>query len=164
MRAVAYDHPDAAQLIARVQLEYTARYGTPDEGPADAAQFVPPTGLFGVAYVAGEPVAMGGWRYHDGGVAEIKRMYVADGHRGRGLARQLLAWLESTAWAAGHSRLVLETGLVQPEAIALYRSSGYTDVPAFGYYAGSDLSVYLGKSLSGADPSPSGADSCPTGG
>lgn len=144
---VPHDHPDAAELIAQVQLEYTRRYGTPDESPAEPEQFVPPAGLFGVGYLDGVPVAIGGWRSHGGGRAEIKRMYVPDARRGLGLARRMLGWIEDTARTAGHTSLILETGFPLPAAIALYRSSGYADVEAFGYYADSEQSVFLGKRL-----------------
>jgi hypothetical protein len=43
--------------------------------------------------------------------------------------------------------MILETGTVLPEAVALYRSAGYTDIAPFGYYADACLSVYLGKPL-----------------
>ena len=59
------------------------------------------------------------------GDAEIKRMYVIAAHRGRGIARAVLAELERTAAAAGRRPMVLETGDRQPEAVALYTSSGY---------------------------------------
>ena len=55
-------------------------------------------------------------------------MYVVPEHRGSGLARRILAELESTAAAAGHDLIVLETGLMQPEAIGLYESSGYLPI------------------------------------
>jgi len=95
---------------------------------------------------------MGGWRRNvvDGDsvmVGELKRMYVRESARGRGVARLLLAHLERTAAESGIRRLVLETGVAQPEAIALYRSSGYTDVEPFGHYVGYADSVHLGKSL-----------------
>ena len=80
-------------------------------------------------------------------VAELKRMYVVPGQRGRGFARAMLAHLEVTAAAAGAGWLVLETGLMQPEAIALYQDSGYLPVPAFGHYAAEPNSVHLGKGL-----------------
>jgi GNAT superfamily N-acetyltransferase len=67
--------------------------------------------------------------------------------RGKGLARAMLAELERTALAAGHSRVILETGRPQPEAVALYRSAEYTDIPAFGHYADAPLSIHLGKTL-----------------
>jgi GNAT superfamily N-acetyltransferase len=138
---LAITHPDAALLVDEVQQEYVVRYGGPDETPLDPAYFEPPNGAFYVGYLDGRPVATGAWRLrHDVVVdgtsetAEIKRMYVAPRARGRGLARAMLAHLEATARAAGAEAMVLETGLAQPEAIALYESSGYTPIPGFGFY------------------------------
>ena len=160
LRPVPYHHPDAQRLIAEVQQEYVVRYGGPDETPVEHDEFGPPSGAFFVLYTAGdEPAAMGGWRFLDPGViavpagsgpagtAELKRMYVVPGHRGRGYARAMLAHLEATAAAAGAGWLVLETGTRQPEAIALYGDSGYVPVPAFGHYAAEPNSVHLGKPL-----------------
>ncbi|WP_037355951.1 GNAT family N-acetyltransferase [Amycolatopsis orientalis] len=154
IRAVAFDHPDAVKLMAEIQLEYVRRYGGEDETPMDAAEFTPPRGLFLVGYLDNVPVASGAWRAHDGpeptfrpGDVEIKRMYVVESARGRGLARAMLAELEATAVAAGRKRVVLETGTEQPEAIGLYRSSGYDEIPAFGYYLDMPYSRYYGKEL-----------------
>jgi GNAT superfamily N-acetyltransferase len=144
IEAVAYDHPEAARLIAEVQREYVDRYGGEDQTPVDLADFTPPRGLFLVGYDGTAAVACGGWRTR-GRDAEIKRMYVTHTARRRGLARVMLAELERTARAAGHHRVILETGSEQPEAIALYRSAGYTEIPAFGYYAGAAGSMHLGK-------------------
>jgi GNAT superfamily N-acetyltransferase len=146
IEAVAYDHPDAVRLIAEVQQEYVVRYGGEDRTPVDPSEFTPPRGLFLVGYLGEEPVACGGWRSH-GADAELKRMFVAPAARRGGLGRALLAELERTAAAAGHDRMILETGSRQPEAVALYRSAGYRDIPAFGYYAGASLSIHLGKVL-----------------
>ena len=147
-----YDHPDAVALIADVQQEYVVRYGAQDLTPVDPAEFSPPKGLFLVAYVDDAPAACGGWRAHDADV-ELKRMYVRPSFRGRGLARAVLAELERTAAEAGFSRLILETGSKQPEAIALYISAGYAPVPSFGYYANEPEAVHLGKELEAACPS-----------
>ncbi|WP_106178415.1 GNAT family N-acetyltransferase [Prauserella shujinwangii] len=155
IRVAAFDDPDARKLIDAVQQEYVRRYGDPDVTPVDPAEFAPPNGLFLLGYVDGAPVASGGWRAHDGdeepefrpGDAELKRMYVVDAMRGRGLARAMLAELERTAKDAGRTRLVLETGTRQPEAIALYRSSGYTDIPKFGVYRHTPESICLAKEL-----------------
>lgn len=147
IRVVAYDHPDASTLVAEIQQEYVVRYGGPDGTLVDPAEFAPPLGLFLIGYLDGVPVACGGWRVHDDDSAEVKRMYVAPSARGRGLARAMLAELELTAKRSGYRRLILETGRKQPEAVALYRSSGYTDVPKFGYYADAPLSIHLGKPL-----------------
>ncbi|MEU8588361.1 GNAT family N-acetyltransferase [Streptomyces sp. NPDC048664] len=156
IRPVAFDHPDAVLLNDQVQAEYALRYG--DGGDAthmDAAGFVPPLGLYLIAYDAqGRPVASGGWRGQDkseegfeDGDAEIKRMYVTEGLRGHGLARRILAALETDARAAGRTRMVLETGDRQPEAIALYASSGYAPCAKFGYYRAYDSSRCYAKRL-----------------
>lgn len=153
LRAVGYGDPDAVALVARVQEEYVRRYGGPDETPLDPAMFDPPGGLFLVAYLDGVPVGTGAWRRSPvrelGGTlaAEIKRMFVVPEQRGKGLARRILAELESTAAASGYDLVVLETGLAQPEAIALYESSGYTRIPGFGHYAASPLNRCFGKRL-----------------
>jgi GNAT superfamily N-acetyltransferase len=146
IKQVGYGDPDASKLVSEVQQEYVVRYGGPDGTPVDPAEFTPPSGLFLVGYLDGMPVASGGWRSH-GDDAEIKRMYVIPTARHRGLARQLLAELERTAAAAGHHRIILESGSAQPEAIALYRSSGYAPVAPFGHYADSSGAIHLGKTL-----------------
>ncbi|PXY27061.1 GNAT family N-acetyltransferase [Prauserella muralis] len=154
IRVTAFDHPDAVKLIDLVQQEYVTRYGEPDVTPVDPADFAPPRGLFVVGYLDGVPVACGGWRAHDGpapefrhGDAELKRMFVVPDARGKGFARALLAELERTAALAGRTRAVLETGTEQPEAIALYRSAGYTDIPKFGVYKHTPESICLAKEL-----------------
>ncbi|MFB7866347.1 MULTISPECIES: GNAT family N-acetyltransferase [unclassified Streptomyces] len=148
IRPTSFDHPDAVKLNDAVQLEYAVRYADDDgdgEGdltPLDPSMFAPPQGLYLIAYdPEGLPVATGGWRaqeandegYTDGD-AELKRMYVVPEARGLGLARRILAALEADARAAGRTRMVLETGTAQPEAIALYTSSGYEPCAKFGYY------------------------------
>ncbi|WP_406139168.1 GNAT family N-acetyltransferase [Streptomyces sp. NBC_01089] len=157
IRPVRYDHPDAVKLNDQVQLEYIERYG--DEGditPLDATMFDPPSGLYLLAYDEdGSPVATGGWRNQDGagaegyatGDAELKRMYVVREARGLGLARRILAALEESARAAGRTRMVLETGDQQPEAIALYTSSGYTPCAKFGHYREYESSRCFAKPL-----------------
>ena len=154
IRRLPFLHGDVQQLVTEVQAEYVTRYGGPDEAPIDATMFDAPTGAFFVGYLDEVPVAMGGWRMRadvvrlgGGPSAEIKRMYVAPGGRRRGLARTMLAHLEDTARAAGAAVMILETGIEQPEAIALYESSGYEPVEKFGHYAWSPKSRCYGKRL-----------------
>ncbi len=155
MRLVQVDHgdADAVRLVAEVQAEYVARYGSQDDSPLQPLDFVAPAGAFYVGYLDDVAVATGAWRRSDvvvDGVertAEIKRMYVAAAARGQGLARQVLRHLEESAAAAGYQALVLETGIKQPEAIALYESSGYVPVAGFGHYRGSPLSRCFAKVL-----------------
>src|SRR4051812_38279413 len=143
IRRVAFDHPDAVKLNDQVQAEYHVRYG--DGGDAtelDPADFDPPNGVYLIAYdESGAPLATGGWRNRDAngegnldGDAELKRMYVVEQARGLGLARRILAELEEDARGRGRLRMVLETGTKQPEAIALYASTGYEPCTKFGYY------------------------------
>ncbi|CAN5384295.1 GNAT family N-acetyltransferase [soil metagenome] len=135
-------------LIDEVQAEYARLYGgVGDIAPIDPAEFVLPEGAFALVYCADVPVAMGGWRAHGDGVAEIKRMYVRPPWRGRGFSDVVLAWIEQSAADAGRRQMILETGEPQPAAVALYRKSGYTNIPAFGFYAGEPQSVHLGKAL-----------------
>ena len=140
LRTLTLDHPHARRLITELQQEYVCRYGDDDATPIDVSEFVAPRGTFVVGYLDGVAVACGGWRAHESGPefaegdAELKRMYVVPAARGRGLSRILLADLERRAVAAGRRRLVLETGIRQPEAIGLYASSGYTEIPRFGMY------------------------------
>jgi GNAT superfamily N-acetyltransferase len=141
------DDPEVKALIELIQGEYVVRYGGPDDAPIDAGEFAPPRGLFLLGRADGAAVACGGWRTIGPGQAEIKRMFVLAPARGRGYARAVLAELERTAAAAGITRMVLETGSAQPEAMALYASSGYELIPGFGYYKGAPLSRAYGKTL-----------------
>lgn len=146
-----YGDADVTRLVAEVQQEYVRIYGGPDAAAVDPAEFEPPTGLFLVGVLDGVAVAMGGWRRMDDagqpGAAEIKRMYVAASARRRGFARRILAALEQTAREAGVDRMILNTGPVQPEAVALYESSGYTPTAAFGHYACHANALFYGKQL-----------------
>jgi GNAT superfamily N-acetyltransferase len=148
------DDPDVVRLVAEVQQEYVRRYGSPDDTVLDPAEFVPPAGLFLLGRLAGEPVVCGGWRAREGGEvgladgdAEIKRMYTVPRARQRGLARLLLAAVETSARAAGRRRMVLESGTEQPEALALYAAEGYVPVPKFGLYREYENSRCYGKEL-----------------
>ncbi|MCS0600284.1 GNAT family N-acetyltransferase [Streptomyces sp. LP11] len=156
IRRVRFDHPDALKLNDEVQAEYHLRYG--DGGDATAlglTDFDPPRGVYLIAYDEDDhPVATGGWRSQDhndegnaDGDAELKRMFVIDRMRGRGLARRILAELEEDARTAGRLRMVLETGTKQPEAVALYTSSGYEPCTKFGYYRHHAESLCFAKQL-----------------
>ena len=144
---VAYDADVAQQLIEEIQLDLTGRYGGPDETPVDPGGFAPPYGAFLLAYAGADLIGCAGLRRRSAEVVELKRMYVRAAHRRRGHATRLLAAVEDRARELGYRQLVLETGLEQPEAIALYESAGYTAVPAFGYYAAEPNSRSYGKTL-----------------
>jgi len=134
IREARFDEPEVQKLVAEALADLSQRYGgNGDDTPVTPADFAPPGGRFFVAVDGGELVGSAGWRTH-GEDAELKRMYTAPAARGRGVARRLLATVEESARADGRRRVILETGDQQPEAIALYESSGYHRIDDFGYY------------------------------
>ena len=116
-----------AELDRRSESGFDATAGI----SAEPHEVTPPAGLFLVAYLRGEPVGCGAVKHHPGEASEIKRMWVAEPARGLGIARRLLAELEKEAVASGAGTAHLETNKTLVEAIALYRSAGYVEVPAF---------------------------------
>ena len=116
-----------AELDRRSDYGFDAAAGI----SAEPHEVTPPAGLFLVAYLRGEPVGCGAVKHHPEQPSEIKRMWVAEPARGLGIARRVLAELEQDAVASGASTARLETNNALAEAIALYRSVGYLEVPAF---------------------------------
>jgi len=148
IREVAWDHPDAVQLRAAQEAEIRARYRVDEPEPGVHPSAADMTSFF-VAYVDSEPAGCGGLRAIDRTHGEIKRMYVVPERRGSGLAPAILRVLEDDATARGWTRLVLETGTGQPEAVRLYEREGYTPIPLFGDYVGEPTSLCFGKALKG---------------
>ncbi len=138
--------PAAQLLMAALDEDIVSRYpGEPTNG-IDAAQFEASGGVFVVCYVDDIPAACGAFRPFEGAV-EIKRMFVAPALRGRGLARAMLDFLEAEAIKKGYARAVLETGRQMTEALGLYRSRGWKEIPAFGQFVGDPKSICFEKSL-----------------
>ena len=128
-------HPDARACLQAYFSELSQRFdGGFDPAQsisADDGELTPPAGLLLVATLHGEPVGCGALKFHGDAPAEIKRMWVAPAARGLGLGRRLLADLEAEAAARGIRTLRLETNRTLGEAIGLYRSAGYREMPAF---------------------------------
>jgi putative acetyltransferase len=139
----------AQQLIATLNAELLARYPGPEETFFDLAEeeVAPGRGAFLVARLAGRPIGCGAVRRLDDHTVEIKRMFVAPEARGRGVGGRILAALEAEARRLGASKLVLETGHEQPEAVALYTRAGFVRIPRYGQYACAPQSVCFGKML-----------------
>ena len=87
------------------------------------------------------------FRVIEPGHAEIKRLFVSAKARGCGLGRQLVVALENAARCQEITRLSLETGIRQPEAIGLYRSAGYRECQPFGEYKPDPLSLFMSKRI-----------------
>jgi GNAT superfamily N-acetyltransferase len=147
--AEPFGSADAQPLIAALDAELGALY-PPEQrfGPnARAEQFEAGSGTFLMARAAGRAVGCGGVRLIDATTAEVKRMYVEPTHRGTGLGRAVLLALEAAAQQMGVQRLVLETGVHQQAAIAVYRRAGFTQVDCWGEYSTSPSSVCFEKNL-----------------
>jgi DNA-binding MarR family transcriptional regulator len=127
LRAVDPEHPDARRCLAAYFAELDAR----SDGAFDPATSRPAhPDLLLLAYRGEEPVGCGGVTHH-GDWSEVKRVWVAPGARGLGLARRLMVALEADAAREGAAVVRLDTSRHLTEAMTLYRSLGYREVPAF---------------------------------
>ncbi|ARS35327.1 GNAT family N-acetyltransferase [Pontibacter actiniarum] len=145
------DNPDFHALVALLDQDLREKDG--DEH-AFFAQFNKLDKIHHVvvAYKDGAAVGCGAIKAYTTDTAEVKRMFVREQHRGRGIARQALAELEKWALELGYTSCILETGVKQQEAIALYKTCGYTRIPNYGQYAGVESSVCMQKALGKAQP------------
>ncbi len=144
IRVVEPDDPDLLALVDALDADIEQRY----PGHRMVGLTAASGGLFlAVACVDGMPVGCGALRELDPGAGEVKRMFVLPAWRRHGIARRVLGALEAEASRREYSLLKLETGVRQPEAVALYESFGFHRTPLFGEYVGSKLSVCFEKSL-----------------
>ena len=117
--------------FAELDSRFEAGFNPDASIPAAAADLVEPAGLLLLAQIRGEPVGCGALKFHGTGPAELKRMWVTASARGLGVGRRVLAELEQHARRRGVTVVRLETSSRLTEAIHLYRSAGYVEVPAF---------------------------------
>jgi|SRR5262249_44115685 len=139
--------PEVLAMLAVSDAYYASLYPADSNHLLDASTLAAPEVTFLVARVANRVAGFGSVMQHDAELGEIKRMYVDPVMRGRQLGRLLLNALEDCARARKLSCLRLETGVKQPEAIALYRSAGYREVPPFLNYKPDPLSLFMEKRL-----------------
>lgn len=116
---LVYDRDEAG-----IDLEAEIAAGPP-------ADLVPPAGIFLLARVDGEPAGIGGVRFLDTEIAEVKSMFVSPAFRGLGLGRRILTALDRIAAEHGCRAVRLDSSAYLTEAIGLYRSAGYREVPAY---------------------------------
>lgn len=135
IRPVDPEHPDAKYCLAEYVAELNRRSErgfNPRVGATALPHEVrPPAGQFFVVYLDGDALGCGGVKHHADAPAEIKRMWIAPRARGLGLGRRLLETLEACALSGGARVARIETSAVLPEALALYRSAGWVEVPPF---------------------------------
>ncbi len=113
----------------------------------DVDELLAPGVTVAVARSDARAVGMGALVERGDGTAELKRMFVHIDARGHGVASDILSTLEAHARTRDVSLVQLETGPLQPEAIALYEKRGYRNIPNFGQYVGDEFSVCMEKSL-----------------
>ncbi|WP_254071950.1 GNAT family N-acetyltransferase [Rathayibacter sp. VKM Ac-2857] len=141
------DDAVSGRLFAVQEAEIMRRYGGDDPGPRPPADA--PTLLLHIGVDVVGCVALAA----EGEVGEIKRMFVTEAARGRGHSRVLLAGVEELAVRHGVTLLRLVTGIEQPEAMALYSSSGYELIPGFGYWGDEPATRCYAKRLDPTVPS-----------
>jgi GNAT superfamily N-acetyltransferase len=154
---VAQSDPRVRPLLADLAREYSTRYHRVlndvhfelREYPAE--RFAAPEGGFLLLVRDGHAVAGGAFQRYDEETAELKRIWTHRAHRGRGLARRVVAELEAEAVRRGYRRIFLTTGPNQPEARGLYLATGYT--PHFDVDAVPTTRLSFSKAL----PAPVGA-------
>jgi DNA-binding MarR family transcriptional regulator/predicted GNAT family acetyltransferase len=119
------------QYFAELGRRFEEGYDAVKAGPPDADQMRPPKGAFFIAYSDGLPVGCVILKGYGHDWAEIKRLWVADSARGLGLARRLMGAAEDAARDLGIDTLRLDTNHRLPEAMALYRKTGWYEIPRF---------------------------------
>ena len=133
---VSTDDERARVVLDDLEREYDTRYWDIQTGPASeemnkypAERFLPPDGAFVLLYAGDALVAGGAFMRYDERTAEFKRIWTHADHRRRGWSKRVLIELEAEARRRGYARIFLTTGPRQPEAVALYRATGYADAP-----------------------------------
>ncbi len=148
--AIALESPQQPDILALFQASDTYHQALyPDESNylLDPSSLATDNTRFIVARIGGEAVGCGAVVLDGDGAAELKRMWVDAKARGTGLGRRLLNELEDIAQSNRCTIIRLETGVSQPEAISLYKSSGFSVCPPFGDYVEDPLSIFMEKHL-----------------
>lgn len=143
------DQPEVIRLIAELDAYQATLYPAGSLYFLDLASLKQPNVLFVVARDASGQAVGCGAIVVTPEYGELKRMYVHPACRGQGVAKGVLALLESEASALGCKLLKLETGPSQPEALGLYASYGYERRGPFGKYTNDPLSVFMQKRIAG---------------
>jgi putative acetyltransferase len=143
------DSFDARRLLSRLD-EYLGSLYSPEDNfiELEPAEVEPGRGTFLIARVDGRPVGCGAMRWLDQmKAAELKRLFVEPLSQHRGIGSALLDALESAARSLGASRVVGETGDLQPDVLRLLEHRGYSQIPCFGQYANSPRSICMERMI-----------------
>ena len=140
------DNHDFIELVKLLDADLAQRDG---EEHAFYAQFntIDNIKYVVLAYENEKPLGCGAIKEYEANTMEIKRMYVEPGSRNKGIATKILSELEHWASELSYTKCILETGKRQPEAIGLYKRNGYTLIPNYGQYAGTENSLCFEKEM-----------------
>ena len=140
------DDKDFHELVKLLDKDLLDRYGALQDyySRFNSIQNLP---TVVVAYYQEQPVGCGCFKNFDDGSVEIKRMYVSNEQRGKGIGAAILKELEKWAAELKVVTIVLETGDNQPEAVRLYEKMGYLVIPNYGQYSGMETSICMKKEL-----------------
>jgi GNAT superfamily N-acetyltransferase len=152
IRRESFSSPVAQLMLAQASAYILELYGDEDQAGIVPEQFSPArSGMFLVAYFRGDPVGCGGLRQAEApappDAAELKRLFVVETARRRGIARRILDRLEETAKRLGYAQVVLDTGSKQEAAVALYTATGYHQIPGYSVYCDSPCNRAYAKEL-----------------
>jgi GNAT superfamily N-acetyltransferase len=135
---------DFIDLTKQLDAELNKRYGV-KRSEYDKHNLIDPIDTAIIGYLEKIPVACGCFKIFNNTTIEIKRMFVQTGHRRKGFSTIILQSLEEWGSDLGYLKAILETGKKQPEAIALYKNSGYQIIDNYGPYRGFKNSVCMEK-------------------
>lgn len=147
INAESPDQPEVRAMLARLDAYCAGLYTLESNHLMDVDTLLRSDALFLVARDVDGAAAGCAALVNRGDYAEVKRMFVDEDKRGLGTGRQLLDHIFLFAGMAGQRELKLETGIHQPEAIALYERAGFTRCAPFGDYRANPLSVFMEKRL-----------------
>lgn len=139
-------HKDFVALVALLDADLAIRDGD-DHDFYDQYNGLEAIKYTVLVYQGDKAVGCGAIKKWDEHTMEVKWMYVSTGVRGKGIASKILLVLEEWAKEIGFERCILETGKMQPEAIALYKKSEYNQIENYGQYAGVENSLCFEKKL-----------------
>ena len=140
------ENPDFIKLVKFLDADLAIKDG---EAHSFYAQFNKINKIMHVvlAYENKIPLGCGAIKEYDTNTMEVKRMYTSPESRKKGIATKILTELEKWVFELSYGRCILETGKKQPEAIGLYKKSGYTQIPNYGQYSGVENSVCFEKEI-----------------
>lgn len=141
------DQPEIVALIDALDAYQKPLYPAESHHGIDIAALCRPNVLFAVARGENGEALGCGAIVLEAGYGELKRMFTLPAQRGRGIAGALLRHLEGEARQRGCTRFMLETGYLQPEALAMYERFGYRRRGPFGDYAEDPNSVFMAKDV-----------------